>query len=49
MGKHRNAPREKTPAPFSFFPDGDADGLTPSAPESRERVYVDMDTFEATF
>jgi hypothetical protein len=27
----------------------DADGPTPSAPESRERVYVDIDLFEATF
>jgi hypothetical protein len=30
-------------------PDSDADGATPSAAQSRERVYVDMDTFWATF
>jgi len=32
-----------------YDPDSDADGPTPSAAQSRERVYVDMDTFWATF
>jgi hypothetical protein len=30
-------------------PDGDQYGQTVSADEPRERVYVDIDTFEATF
>jgi hypothetical protein len=32
-----------------YDPDSDADGPTPPAAESRERVYVDMDAFWATF
>ena len=32
-----------------YDPDSDADGPTPPAAGSRERVYVDMDTFWATF
>ena len=46
-------PVEPRPPPtrddWGYDPECDADGPTPSAPESRERVYVDIDTFEATF
>ena len=44
---HPSSPRP--PPAEDWGHDGDSHDQTPSAIEPRERVYVDIDTFEATF
>jgi ribosomal protein S27E len=48
-GLWRSASPRAPPDPCGHDPDGDSHGHTESAGELRDWVYVDIDTFEATF
>jgi len=46
---HPSSPRPPPADDCVHDPDGNSHGQTASADEPQERVYVDIDTFEATF